>query len=122
MNMVIDGIVSVLGRFFNFKEKEDEVKQALAVVLMDYEKSVVQAVNTTMQAEAKSEHWLQWSWRPMIGYTCGVTIINNYVLLPYFVSYGLQPIQIPSEVWMVMMAVLGLAAYTRGQEKLARLK
>ena len=27
----------------------------------------VAAVNATMQAEAKSEHWLQWAWRPLNG-------------------------------------------------------
>lgn len=26
------------------------------------------SVNTTMQAEGKSEHWMQWSWRPLNGY------------------------------------------------------
>lgn len=29
-------------------------------------------VNATMQAEGKSEHWLQWSWRPLNGYALAI--------------------------------------------------
>src|SRR5260221_2182032 len=36
------------------------------------ERDELVAVNTTMQTEAKAEHWLQWSWRPLNGYTLAV--------------------------------------------------
>lgn len=75
------------------------------------------AVNTTMQAEAKSEHWAQWLWRPVVGFTFAAMIINNYVLMPYFQTY-IHPIVIPSEVWNAMLMVLGVSAATRGWQKI----
>ena len=78
---------------------------------------MVKAVNDTMQAEAKSEHWMQWAWRPTFGFTGAGILINNYILLPYFIKLGIVQIAVPSEVWLMLMAVLGVAAWSRGVEK-----
>jgi hypothetical protein len=80
-------------------------------------KDIIDAINKTMQAEAKSEHWAQWLWRPVVGFTFSATIINNYILLPYLAKWGLAPIDIPSGIWQAMLIVLGVAAGTRGLQK-----
>lgn len=99
---------------FRLKMKE------LALKEIEGDTEVIKAINETMRAEAKSEHWLQWSWRPLVGITFSLMVINNYVLLPYFKSYGLQPITIPPDVWSAMLVILGVAAGTRGLEKIRR--
>lgn len=90
----------------------------LLKVEMDHNAALVTAVNATMQAEAKSDSWLQKSWRPLFGLGTLAVIINNYMLLPYFARLGLQPVTVPGEVWNVMLCVLGVAAMTRGIEKI----
>jgi len=57
------------------RELEAKHEEVLVKAGYDYEVSMrqadatdVAAVNTTMQSEAKAEHWLQWSWRPLNGY------------------------------------------------------
>lgn len=85
---------------------------------MDHNAALITAVNATMQAEAKSDSWLQKSWRPLFGLGTLAVIINNYMLLPYFARLGLQPVAVPGEVWNVMLCVLGVAAMTRGVEKI----
>ena len=85
-------------------------------------KDIINAINQTMRAEAKSEHWAQWLWRPVVGFTFSATIINNYILLAYFSVWGLKPIDIPSGIWQAMLIVLGVAAGTRGLEKWERSK
>lgn len=77
----------------------------------------IQSVNATMQAESKSEHWLQWAWRPLCGLTLAVMVFNNYVLLPYLGVYGVKVIDIPDKVWQTLLAVVGVSALTRGAEK-----
>lgn len=100
--------------------KELEFEHAIAQATIEYQKSVIASVNETMRAEAQSDHWMQWAWRPTFGFTaCGV-LVNNYVLLPYLKPWGVVPINVPSEVWVMIMAVLGVAAWTRGQEKMHR--
>jgi hypothetical protein len=100
------------------KQKAQEALYNFELQMRDKDNDVIKAVNDTMQTEAKSEHWLQWSWRPLVGITFSAVIINNYILLPYFAKAGLQAIQIPSEMWNAMLVVLGVAAGTRGWEKI----
>ena len=80
----------------------------------------VEAVNATMQAEAKSDSWAQRSWRPVVGFTFSAVILNNYVALAYLRPYGLAPVDIPGDIWSAMLVVLGVAAGTRGWEKITR--
>lgn len=81
------------------------------------EARLIESVNATMREEAKSEHWAQWLWRPMIGFTLAAVIINNYILMPYF-QHSLKSISIPSEVWSAMLVILGAAAATRGWKQI----
>ena len=101
--------------------KVAEFETKIEEIRTTYETAVVAAVNATMQAESRSEHWAQWLWRPVFGFTGSAMLINNYILLPYFAKLGIVPIPVPMEVWAMLMAVLGVAAWTRGQEKMARL-
>lgn len=78
----------------------------------------IEAVNTTMQAESKSEHWLQWAWRPICGLTLALMVLNNYIFLPYLGAYGIKVIDIPDKVWQTLLAVVGVSALTRGAEKI----
>ena len=122
---VMDGLV---GRFLPKSMSEDEKAEValeterLVQQAMKTNHAVIESINATMRAEAKSDHWLQWSWRPVVGFTFAGTIINNYILLPYFKGLGLAPIDIPSGIWQAMLIVLGVAAGTRGLEKWQREK
>ena len=100
------------------KQKAQEALYNFELQMRDKDNDVIKAVNDTMQTESKSEHWLQWSWRPLVGITFSAVIINNYILLPYFSKLGMQAIQIPSEMWNAMLIVLGVSAGTRGWEKI----
>ena len=95
-----------------------ELEQAAEKAQLDYQALVIGAVNATMQAEARSDHWMQWAWRPTIGFTFAVTILNNYVAYPYLGKFGMLQVVIPETVWLAMLTVLGVSAWTRGQEKI----
>jgi hypothetical protein len=71
----------------------------------------IQAVNTSMQAEANSEHWLQWSWRPISGLLFAPALIAIYVALPVA---GIDPPDVPTLVWEAWGALLGITAWHRG--------
>lgn len=133
---VLDGIDKLIGRFKLSPEEAQKFKMVLAenehevakwqVELqekaMDIEARMIETVNATMREEAKSEHWAQWLWRPMVGFTMCAVLINNYILLPYLAKFGLQPIVIPPDVWTTMLVVLGAAAATRGWQKIEEAK
>jgi hypothetical protein len=91
-----------------------EFDTAIEQAHLQFQSSVIASINQTMQSESKSEHWMQWAWRPLFGITGSALLINNYILLPYLVQFGAIAIAVPMEVWMMIMAVMGVAAWTRG--------
>jgi hypothetical protein len=133
---VVGGISSIIGQFKLSPEKQAEMQKAVMdnaqeierwaheteVKVMDNEIRALETVNQTIREEAKSEHWMQWAWRPMIGFTLSGILINNFILLPYCRKFGLLPIEIPSGVWEVMLVVLGISAGTRGYQKIVEAK
>lgn len=71
-------------------------------------------VNLTMRAEAKSEHWPQWSWRPFNGFMFPLTMISVYVLLPIL---ELDVPDVPEWIWILWASILGVATMGRNRQK-----
>lgn len=73
----------------------------------------IESVNATMREEAKSDHWIQWIWRPFIGLVFGLALFNNWVLVPYFKQYGVETVIFDPQTMMVVGAILGVASLGR---------
>lgn len=74
--------------------------------------AAIQAVNATMQAEAKAEHWPTYSWRPFCGFVFGIMFLGVYFVLP--LAHLPVPV-VPTEAWLAIGGVLGVASYFRGK-------
>jgi len=70
------------------------------------------AVNATMQTEATAEHWPTYSWRPFIGFVFGIMMLGVYFVLP-LLHIPVPPV--PTEAWLALGAVLGVASWHRGK-------
>lgn len=84
---------------------------------LEAETEQLKSVNKTMQAEAKSEKWPQYTWRPYNGFLFGTTMFGVYFVLP------LMDKEIPEIdywVWMAWAAVLGVTSWHRGKQKRAQ--
>lgn len=108
------------------KEKEEFKLKAMELALEE-EKNIqtqMEIVNKTIQAEIVSGNWFVSSWRPICGYTVALLIINNFIAVPYFKAFGLNIvfIEVPPMVWSVLLAVTGISAFTRGWEKVEKVK
>jgi hypothetical protein len=108
------------------KAKEFELthQEKMLQLGLDFDKAMRQAdsvdilsVNTSIQAEAKSEHWAQWAWRPYNGFLYGTMIILCYFALPLA---KIVPPLIPSEVWLGWGALLGITAWHRGIQQVEK--
>ena len=110
----------------SMSEKEKaEMQLEMEKLLIEEEKNLqaqMETVNATMRAEAQSDKFIVYAWRPLVGFCFVALICNNFILMPYFASYGLQPIIIPDGIWSAMLVVLGVSAGTRGIEKMWRNK
>jgi hypothetical protein len=91
--------------------------------------AAIQAVNTTMQAEDKSDHWPTYTWRPFIGFAVGLNVVASSVLvLGVFagVVFGAKEAAVAvAQLPMVLGAlaaingtvlpILGIASWYRGK-------
>lgn len=74
-------------------------------------RDVVAAVNTTMQTEAKADHWPTYSWRPFIGFAFGAYLVSLF-LLPLF---GKAPVTLSADITLAVGGILGVASWFRGR-------
>lgn len=82
------------------------------------------------QAILPSNDWISAKWRPMMGIMYMVVCIFDFILFPIAWSVGQALIHVPVTEWnpltlqgaglfhMAMGTVLGVAAWSRGQEKI----
>ena len=103
--------------------------EEIAKELEQGEQALATAVNVTMQAEAKSEHWPQWSWRPFWGFASALAFLfvaGLCCVLAYKSVMGGTPeamAMIPqlvgsfSALFAIPGAILGVTAWHRGKEK-----
>ena len=122
---VIGGVVNkYLPASMSEKEKAD-MQLEINKLVLEEEKNIqaqLETVNSTMRTEAQSDKFIVYAWRPLVGFCFVALICNNFILMPYLASYGLQPIIIPDGIWSAMLVVLGVSAGTRGLEKMWRTK
>lgn len=76
------------------------------------ETAQAQAVNASIQAEAKSDHWPTYTWRPFVGFVFGISWIGDYFVLPLL---KIAVPAVPTEAWVAIGAILGIASYYRGK-------
>ena len=107
--------------------KMQELTNNLIIAEMQEVTKRLQAVNATMQAEARSEHWPQWSWRPFNGFMFGLTLFFNYafpqIVNMFITAWGetttklLTAGAIPEFVFVAWASVLGVTSWHRGVHK-----
>jgi hypothetical protein len=97
------------------KERQIELQTLLVQAeshRLTQETAALVSVNQTMQVEAQSNHWPSYTWRPFIGFVFGVTFFGVYFVLPLCK----MPVPaIPTEAWLSIGAILGVASWFRGK-------
>lgn len=93
-------------------------------------KETILAVNQTMQAESDSEHWLQYSWRPIWGLVSAAAFFVVCVLFCYLAylaiiegdqeALRMVPDLVSSFTMLFAIpgGILGVASFWRGKEKI----
>jgi hypothetical protein len=94
----------------------------------------VESVNATMRAEAASEHWAQWLWRPVWGFVSAAAFLVVCVLVcrigweavvgKDMTAINMIPQLVGAFSWLFAIpgAILGVTAWKRGEEKIERLR
>lgn len=88
-----------------------DVQAAAMQRVFDYEAEALKGQHAIVSAEAKSEHWLVASWRP-------VTMLT-FLTLAVGDSLGLLATPLRDEAWMLLQLGLGGYVVGRSDEKIA---
>lgn len=113
---------SVLGRFFEDKDKAAEAAHQVRMALLEHEQTAQKVARDVVVAEAKSEHWITSAWRPITMLVFVAIVANNYIIAPYvdaMFSAGLH-LDIPNQMWDLIKIGLGGYVVGRSAEKVAK--
>ena len=111
------------------QEKADFKLEAEKLVVTELEanKSIIEAVNQTMQAESKSDNWWTSGWRPYWGFISGTAFLAVCVFICYLMYEAIiggkpemmahipQVIGAFAALFAIPGAILGVTAWHRGK-------
>jgi hypothetical protein len=95
---------------------------------------VIQHSGTVEMTNSPNEDWMNRKWRPAMGWTYMVICITDFIIFPLMWSLLQNSAGQSITQWkpltlegaglfhMAMGAILGIAAWSRGQEKIANVK
>lgn len=109
------------------KDKRAEIEREINMALISNSAQIEQAAASVILAEAKSEHWITATWRPILMLTITAIVGWNYLLAPLVelavrLIVGDQiplTIPLPDELWNLLMIGVGGYVVGRSAEKVA---
>jgi len=108
--------IKLRGLELKHKERLEELQVDRARIDTEERLGTIRQINETMRAESESEHWVQYSWRPVNGFAFAAAILLIYFVLPLA---GKTPPTVPQWIWIGWGAILGVTTWDRGKEKRA---
>ena len=92
----------LLGKFIEDKDTKNKLAHDIATMAEKHAQALAMEQIKVNIEEAKG-NWFQSSWRPLIGWSCGLSLAINYMVSPILAGFG---IIIPQADMSVMMPLL----------------
>jgi hypothetical protein len=106
------------------KDLARKLTHEIEVLVLGIQSGLIQAKSSIIIAEAQGASWIQRSWRPITMLTFVLIIANNYIIVPYAVSFGLEVpmLDIPPGMWGLLTVGIGGYIGGRSYEKGVKIK
>lgn len=106
---LIPAVTGLLDKFVEDKDQKAKLAHDLATMADDHAQELALAQLEVLKADAKG-NWFQASWRPLIGWICGLSLGINYMVSPIAAGFGIVIPQADMSVMMpLLFGMLGLA-------------
>ncbi len=102
LGSLVEPVTGLLDKFIEDKDQKAKLAHELATMADKHAQALALAQIKVNQEEAKG-NWFQSSWRPLIGWICGLSLAINYLISPICAGFG---ILIPQADMAVMMPLL----------------
>lgn len=115
-------ITDTIDSLHTSEEEKLQLKQAVLQMQQQAEDILVETKGNIIEAEAKSEHFLTSTWRPITALVFVAIIANNYIIAPYTgAMFGVEiMLEIPEQMWDLLNLMIGGYVASRGAEKLVK--
>ena len=104
--MVLSSLIApatqILDKFIEDKDQKNKLAHELATMADRHAQEALLAQLAINKEDAKG-NWFQSSWRPLIGWICGLSLAINYLVSPICAGFG---VIIPQADMIVMMPLL----------------
>ena len=99
----------LLGKFIQDKDTKNKLAHEIATMAEKHAQELALQQIKVNQEEAKG-NWFQSSWRPLIGWVCGLSLMINYMISPICAGFGIIIPQADMSVMMpLMFGMLGIS-------------
>tara|TARA_R100001440_G_scaffold31689_1_gene50314 strand:- start:99 stop:488 length:390 start_codon:yes stop_codon:yes gene_type:complete len=98
----------LLGKFIEDKDTKNKIAFELSTMAEKHAQQLALAQIKVNEQEAKG-NWFQSSWRPLIGWICGLSLAINYLVSPICAGFGINVPQADMSVMMpLLLGMLGI--------------
>lgn len=119
IDKLIEPVSDIIGKFVADKDLKVRLDHELQTLFHQANLAQIEI----LKEDAKSTNWFQNSWRPFVGWTCGVAMAYHFILQPLLhtvlTASGVQ-VDLPdfefSQLSTILMAMLGMSGL-RSYEK-----
>ena len=102
LTALIGPATKLIGKFVKEKDLQQKLSHDIATMAEKHAQQLALQQIEVNKAEAKG-NWFQSSWRPLIGWICGLSLAINYMFSPIMSGFG---VDIPQADMTVMMPLL----------------
>ena len=102
LDKLIELVSGLLGKVIQDKDQAAKLAHEIATMGEKHAQELAMSQLEILKADAKG-NWFQASWRPLIGWICGISLGINYMVAPIAMGFG---VVIPQADMSVMMPLL----------------
>jgi hypothetical protein len=118
IDLLVGPITGLLDKFIEDKDQKAQLAHDLATMSQRHTQEQILAQLEIAKQDAKG-NWFQSSWRPLIGWICGLSLGINYMISPIAAGFGITIPQADMSVMMPllfgMLGIAGMRSYDKKQ-------
>ena len=108
LGSLVGPVTGILDKFIEDKDQKNKLAHEIATIAEKQAHELALAQIEVLKEDAKG-NWFQSSWRPLIGWICGLSLGINYMVSPIAHGFGISIPQADMSVMMpLMFGMLGI--------------
>ena len=120
IEQLISPVSKIVNKFVKDKDLQAKLDHELATLFHQANLAQIEI----LKEDAKSSNWFQNSWRPFVGWTCGVAMAYHFIIQPLLLTILTATghvVELPdfefSQLSTILMAMLGISGLRSYEKK-----